>query len=73
MIPWTAGGDGDGHLFALEDRLPAFECQDGGYNPSGEPPEQLEAKKQKTEKEEEEHFKNKTPEEKVKVEEEGSP
>ncbi len=69
MIPWTAGGAGDGHLFALEDRLPAFECQDGGYNPSGEPPEQLEAKKQKTEKEEEE-FKNKTPEEKVKVEEE---
>jgi hypothetical protein len=69
MIPWTAGGLGDGHLLFVKDRSAAFDCQDGGYNPSGEPPEQLEKKKERTEKEKEE-FPKKTTEEKVKQEEE---
>ena len=39
MIPWTAGGLGDFHLF---DQAPAYECQDGGYDPSSKPIEQAE-------------------------------
>jgi hypothetical protein len=69
MIPWTAGGVGDGHLLAFKDRQPAFDCQDGGYNPSSEPPEKLEKKKEKTEKQIEE-FNKKTIEEKITQEEE---
>ncbi len=33
MIPWTAGGDGDGHLSG-DDQEPAFACQDGGFEPA---------------------------------------
>lgn len=40
VIPWTAGGLGDYHLF---DEAPAYECQDGGYNPSSNPIEEPES------------------------------
>ncbi len=65
VVPWTAGGQGDWHL-AFEDQTPAFACQDGGFNPTSEPPELKEEAKQKTTKEEEE-FNEKTPEEKEKA------
>ena len=52
VIPWTAGGKGDTHLFAI-DRRPGFECQDGGFDPSSHPPEKKEAKKVKSKKEDE--------------------
>lgn len=32
MIPWTAGGDGDGHLSG-EDQTSGYACQDGGFEP----------------------------------------
>ncbi len=58
MIPWTAGGLGDRQLVA-GDELPAYDCQDGGYDPSSKPIEKHEKKKEKTAKEIEED-KNKT-------------
>jgi hypothetical protein len=33
-IPWTAGGLGDYHLF---EQAPAFDCQDGGLDPTSKP------------------------------------
>ncbi len=36
MIPWTAGGLGDGDL-ALENETYATYCQDGGFNPVSKP------------------------------------
>ncbi len=42
MIPWTAGGLGDGHLF-VENRTPAYFCQDGGFDPVSTPREQEES------------------------------
>lgn len=68
MIPWTAGGLGDGDL-AQADRTPAYDCQDGGFNPASTPEiEEPEHAKKKTEKEitEDEHL---GPEEKKKLEE----
>jgi hypothetical protein len=50
VIPWTAGGLGDGHLTLADEKTPAYDCQDGGYNPTGEPIEQPEEKKEKTKK-----------------------
>ncbi len=41
MIPWTAGGLGDGRL-AVENRTPAYFCQDGGFDPVSTPREQEE-------------------------------
>ncbi len=41
MIPWTAGGVGDGE-FALKDQQSAFWCQDGGFDPSSKPIEKEE-------------------------------
>ena len=41
VIPWTAGGLGDGHLGAI-DRTPAYECQDGRFDPSSKPIEEEE-------------------------------
>jgi hypothetical protein len=58
VIPWTAGGLGDVHLDE-KDQLTAYECQDGGYDPSSKPPEKHEKKKERTLKEVEEN-KNKT-------------
>ncbi len=44
MVPWTAGGLGDGHL-AEGNRTPAYDCQAGGWEPVAEsPPEKQEAK-----------------------------
>lgn len=55
VIPWTAGGFGDGHL---SEERPGYFCQDGGYDPSSTPgAEQYEKKKQKTKKQEEEEAK----------------
>ncbi|MCW3031103.1 MAG: hypothetical protein JWM66_1236 [Solirubrobacterales bacterium] len=58
-IPWTAGGEGDNHL-AAEDRVAAYDCQDGGFEPgkkvNGELQEK-EAVKVKTALEEEEYEK----------------
>ena len=42
MMPWTAGGDGDGHLSGGEQEQ-ASACQDGGFEP-GKPGEELEVK-----------------------------
>jgi hypothetical protein len=41
VIPWTAGGVGDGQL-AYADQNEAYYCQDGGFDPSSEPIEQKE-------------------------------
>jgi hypothetical protein len=38
-IPWTAGGLGDDYIAP---QSPAFECQDGGFNPVSEPIEEKE-------------------------------
>jgi hypothetical protein len=62
-IPWTAGGLGDYHL---NDENSAYECQDGGFDPSSKPIEQREKRKQKTAKEEAE-IAEKTPEEQEKI------
>jgi hypothetical protein len=49
MIPWTAGGLGDYHL---NDEISAYECQDGGFDPSSKPTiERQERPKEKTAKE----------------------
>ncbi|MGA8365175.1 MAG: PKD domain-containing protein [Solirubrobacteraceae bacterium] len=66
-IPWTAGGLGDGHLLP-GDMKAAFDCQDGGFDPTSKPIEKKEKGKEKTEKEKEE-FEVKTVEEKRKIEE----
>jgi hypothetical protein len=50
VIPWTAGGLGDYHL-TENDRTSAFDCQDGGYDPSSKPVEKREKKKEKDAKE----------------------
>jgi hypothetical protein len=41
-IPWTAGGLGDYHL---RDETSAYECQDGGFDPSSNPIEEQEKPK----------------------------
>jgi len=66
-IPWTAGGLGDGHL-APGNAKPAFDCQDGGFDPTSKPIEKKEKAKERTEKEKEE-FEAKTAEERRKIEE----
>jgi hypothetical protein len=67
VVPWTAGGLGDHHLLPA-DRTSAYDCQDGGFDPSSKPTEKRETAKEKTTKEEEE-FLLKTVEEKEKLEE----
>jgi hypothetical protein len=67
VVPWTAGGLGDNHLRPA-DRTSAYDCQDGGFDPSSKPsPEKRETAKEKTKKEKEE-FLLKTVEEKEKIE-----
>jgi hypothetical protein len=61
MIPWIAGGYGDGHLGAA-DRTTGYECQDGGFDPSSKPIEEKEHIKVHTKKEEEEFQKEDTQE-----------
>ncbi len=41
VVPWTAGGLGDGQL-AARDHLQAAFCQDGGFNPASSPIEEYE-------------------------------
>lgn len=65
-VPWIAGGLADGHL---PDAVPAYDCQDGGIDPSSEPVEERETVKEKSKKEVEE-FNGKTVAEKVKQEQE---
>jgi hypothetical protein len=65
MIPWTAGGEGDNHL-SKADNTPAYDCQDGGFEPGTKPNGELQEKEQvktPTPKEEEE-FEKKTQQEK---------
>jgi PKD domain len=40
VIPWSAGGLGDGHLI---EHPSGIACQDGGFDPSSEPPEEKES------------------------------
>ena len=40
-IPWTAGGLGDGH-WSTKIETPAYDCQDGGFDPTSKPIEQKE-------------------------------
>jgi PKD domain len=65
VIPWTAGGQGDGHL-APADQTMAPDCQDGGFDPSSSPIEQPEESREISPKEEEEDLK-KSPEELAKL------
>jgi hypothetical protein len=72
VIPWTAGGVGDGGLGLLgeESMAPGYPCQDGGINPISKPQiEQPEKPKKLTEKEQEE-FNSAKPEEKEQKEKE---
>jgi hypothetical protein len=41
VIPWSAGGLGDYHLTG-PDQTPAYDCQDGGFNPTSDPIEEKE-------------------------------
>jgi hypothetical protein len=52
VVPWIAGGLADGDL-AGNDRTSAYDCQDGGVDPSSKPIETREKRKQKTKVEEE--------------------
>lgn len=63
VVPWTAGGDGDGQLNPL-DQTAAYDCQDGGFDPTSRPLEEKEHEKELNAKEEEE-FNNKNKEEKL--------
>lgn len=41
VIPWSAGGLGDYHL-TPSDQTPAYDCQDGGFDPTSNPIEEKE-------------------------------
>jgi PKD domain len=70
VIPWSAGGYGDGDLVNADER-PGWECQDGGINPAGEGGHyELEKKKELSTKEKEaaeEAFENMDNKEKAKA------
>jgi hypothetical protein len=67
VIPWTAGGLANNHL-RPGDQKPAFDCQDGGFDPSSKPvSERKEKAKEKNAKEETE-FTEADTEEKEKIE-----
>ena len=63
VIPWTAGGVGDGQ-FAAKDQVEAPYCQDGGFNPTTEPIEQHE--RNRSAKKKKKKFEEMTEEEKEK-------
>jgi hypothetical protein len=72
VIPWSAGGLGDG-FFTTRDKATAYDCQDGGFDPTSKNPiEQPEKKKEtrKNTKKEEEEPLTKEEEEKLKLKEE---
>jgi hypothetical protein len=52
VVPWIAGGLGDYHL-SEADQTPAYDCQDGGFDPSSEPTEEHEHPKVDTKEEDE--------------------
>jgi PKD domain len=66
VVPWTAGGYGDGHL-ELEDQTPGWECQDGGYDPSSKPVAEKREKAKEENATEKEEFEKKSTEEKQKA------
>jgi hypothetical protein len=66
VVPWTAGGLGDGHLTTKDKNVSAIDCQDGGWDPSSKPIEEREKKKEKNAKEIEE-FEKESPEEQAKA------
>jgi hypothetical protein len=67
MIPWTAGGRGNGYLNP-QDQTAAIDCQDGGFDPTTEPIEEKEKPKKVRSAEEEEKFKNSGEQEKKEIE-----
>jgi hypothetical protein len=67
VVPWVAGGFGDPHLTG-PDQTAAWDCQDGGFNPTSKPPGELEHPKEKNTKEKE-AFEQADKEEKEKIEE----
>ncbi len=67
VIPWVAGGFGDPHL-TFADQLPGYECQDGGFDPTSEPPGKREKAHERSTSEEE-AFGKMNKEEKAAVEE----
>lgn len=63
VIPWSAGGLGDYDL-AGADETPAYDCQDGGFDPTTKPIEKKEkAKEKKIESKKEKEEKTRNPEE----------
>jgi hypothetical protein len=67
VIPWTAGGYGDGHLRGYDQR-PGWACQDGGLNPAGKHGYEPEVSKTR-DKKEQEAFEEENAEEKAADEE----
>jgi hypothetical protein len=65
-IPWTAGGLGDFHLLPA-DRRPGYDCQDGGFDQTTNPPESEHPQEESAVEEEE--FEKATKEEKEEKEE----
>jgi hypothetical protein len=65
MAPWTAGGEVDEHLQGA-DVVPAYACQDGGFEPGTKPDGELQEKEHAREHtlKEEEEFEKKSPQEK---------
>ena len=49
VIPWTAGGVGDGQLAPTNGESEAVYCQDGGFNPQSKPIEEKEGRPELTE------------------------
>jgi hypothetical protein len=68
VIPWTAGGLGDGHLTPNDQVIPAYDCQDGGFDPSSKPIEEREKKKETKKNETKEKEEPPTQQEKEKQE-----
>jgi hypothetical protein len=66
VIPWTAGGLGNGHLLPA-DRTPAFDCQDGGFDPSSKPVGEKKEKAKEKNTAEKEAFTKGDTEEKEKI------
>jgi hypothetical protein len=67
VIPWTAGGVGDYHL-ELADETQAYDCQDGGYDPSSKPVAEKKEKAKERNAKEEEEFAKESAEEKLRTE-----
>jgi hypothetical protein len=69
VIPWSAGGRGDYHLVGA-DETSAYDCQDGGFDPTTKPIEKKEkAKEKKIESIKEKEEKTRNPQEQKEQEE----